>query len=1655
MDVNVKNNRTIGLLVSRLEEAYQTPIWQAVWETVRQHGVNLLCFEGGIWRADSDLERTRNVAYDLAGPSNLDGLIVVTSSVGTASNVPDMVEFCRRYAPLPMISIGMALPGIPSVVVDNAWGIRQVMDHLIEQHGRRRIAFIRGPEGHPEAESRYAAYRDALTAHGLAFDPDLVAPGDFESAGPAIRLLLDERKVTLDALVTANDSMAYHAMQLLRERGIAVPEQVALVGFDDTAAVEFLSPPLTTVRQPIAELGRQAARLLLTMLDGGTVPEQTQLPTRMVVRQSCGCVAAAEPADELIDLPLPATPVERRRELADRLRQSMLHDIERISPDQILQMSEAFLDDWDTAQAATWSVAPFEHFLSWLARLEAQQMDEREGMAWQHVLSSLRRVALAWAGSDVAIMRRVEDGLHRAQAILAEMSGRAAAWRHVQQRRHEVALYQASQALMASLDQSALWDALVEHLPAIGIDSFYLALYDPPGDPNTQFPTLWSKLMLAGVKGKRPPLELQEQPFLSRLLLPSSRWLPPPPFALVIEPLHVRNEQLGFVLLQAGPLEGAIYEILRSQISGALKNTFLLEQYHLAGEALSQAYSRVESLVAQRTAQLQVEIKEREQAEARAQRRREWLTRVLNLSKQITQITDRQECLARIYQAVREGLRFDRVALFVYDAENKIFYGTSGTDRRGQMQDESDFHGTNETFEMLLHKPDGVIFTQDYEATFHATELWGADHIMAGVRQHVMTAAWVGDRPVAVLCTDNLISGRIIEEEQVEALRLFSGYAGLAIRNVELLEQVRQTEQQFRSIFENATEGIFQISLRGEMLNANPAMLRLLVATSLDDLKNKYRAPIWLNFVRPDDEAHVRRLLAEQGHVSGFEFQSRRSDGQAIWLLLNAHIVYNGNRRPLYLEGTIQDITEHRQAEQTIQERMLRLELVSQIGQRTIALLDVNDLIRQAVNLIGYTFNYYVVVILLVQGDDLVLQAATLPAMWLLEGQTRLRIGEQGITGWVAAHGEPLLVNDVSQDSHYLGLDEGIETRAELAVPLKFKGQVIGVLDAQSAQLGAFSQLDLFTLQTIADQLAITIENARLYEQAHRRAERLALVNRIGRTVGAVLNLDDLMQAVYRDLHPIFKPDAFFIALYDAEQNMLDFRFQIDQGVLSPPECQLLGQSLTSWVVQNGRPLLVRHLSEERDRLPVSDLWGSMKQADSWLGVPMRISKRQEAESNAVIGVICVQAYRPNVYGEEDQLLLSTIADQVAAAVESARLYEAVQQELAQRKKLEEQLVQAQKMEAVGRLAGGVAHDFNNLLTAIIGYTDMLLGDAAGWAGSDSARADLNEIKKAAHRAADLTRQLLAFGRKQILRPKLLSLNSIIADMENMLRRLIGEDIELVIRPAPVLGMIEADPGQIQQVIMNLAVNARDAMPQGGRLTMETANAELDADYQINHLDVEPGPFVMLAVSDTGIGMDKFVQQRLFEPFFTTKEFGRGTGLGLATVHGIVKQSRGHIFVYSEVGRGSTFKIYLPRVAVEAPSQMNGEPVVALPRGAETILIVEDEDLVRDLAQRVLQRSGYKVLIAADAVQAIRLCDEYAASIDLLITDVVMPGGLSGRDLAEHLKQTRPTTRVLFMSGYTDSTIVHHGMLEEGVMFMQKPFTPLALARQVREMLEK
>ncbi len=786
----------------------------------------------------------------------------------------------------------------------------------------------------------------------------------------------------------------------------------------------------------------------------------------------------------------------------------------------------------------------------------------------------------------------------------------------------------------------------------------------------------------------------------------------------------------------------------------------------------------------------------------------------------------------------------------------------------------------------------------------------------------------------------------------------------------------RQAEERFRSIFENAVEGIYQSTPDGRFISVNPAMGRMFGYASADEMIEAI-SDIGSQFYL--DTAHreeFKRAMEKGDFVAGFETQVRRRDGTKIWISETSRAVRNVIGRVCYYEGTIEDVTSRKRAEA---ERQVSFEIIhaANVTENLDALL---HRIHEALSRVLYAENCFVAL------HDPVAGIFSFPFFAdKYDAAFPPQSMDRSCTSYVFRKGEATLISQgVFDDLVKQGEVElvGTPSPSWLGVPLRTPSATIGVLVVQHyADENAYTHRDLEFLTSVGGQIALAIERKRA-ETALRESE--ARLRVLVEQLPAVLWTTD---------------------------TELRFTSSVGAGLsrlgLKPQE--IVGKSLYEYFQTNDRtfvPIAAHRRALNGESVTFHVEWGSGSYACH--AEPLR-------DGNGVaVGVINMAL------------------------------------DITDRKQLEAQLRQAQKMEAVGRLAGGIAHDFNNLLMVIQGYTELLL-DRLG--GEHPLRRNAEQIHDASQRAAGLTRQLLAFSRKQMLDPQVLNVQDVVSDMEKMLRRLIGEDIELVTMNTRELWWVRADRSQVEQVLLNLAVNSRDAMPNGGKLTIETANVELDSSYSRQAV-VEPGQYVMLAVSDTGTGMDASIQAHVFEPFFTTKEKGKGTGLGLATVYGIVKQSGGYIWVYSEAGKGATFKVYLPRVSGEEHAAPKKVDVKVSKHGCETILLVEDEKGVRDLAREYLAQEGYDVLEAQNAEDALKLARTHAGGIQLLFTDVVM-AGMSGRQLAEEMQKLRPGIRVLYMSGYTDEAIVHHGLLGRGMVLLQKPFTLNSLALKIRETLDR
>jgi PAS domain S-box-containing protein len=936
---------------------------------------------------------------------------------------------------------------------------------------------------------------------------------------------------------------------------------------------------------------------------------------------------------------------------------------------------------------------------------------------------------------------------------------------------------------------------------------------------------------------------------------------------------------------------------------------------------------------------------------------------------------------------------------------------------------------------------------------------------------------------------------------------------------------LRESEERFRGLYENATIGLYRTTPVGRILMANPAAVRMLGYDSFDELAQLDLEK--MGFASGYPRSAFRQRLESEGVITGLENAWIRKDGSTIFVRESARAIRDEKGKVLYYDGTFEDITERRRAEQ-VQAAIYR---ISEAAQATQNLDELFGLIHAIIGELMPAENFYIGLY------DASLDLLIVPYhVDEYDSAWTSRQPGQGLTGYVLRTGKPLLATPEIFE-HLVETGEVVPLGAPgvdwLGVPLKAQhGETIGIMAVQTyTEAVRLTERDKDILAFVSTQVAMVIERKQAESQRDATLEALQESERKFRTFieqstegiilvdeqGAIIEWNRAQERIWG----VKRDKAIGEPLWEV-------LFRVTTPERQSPDRREYFKTVVLDALRTGQsPIFNRSLEAELCRpdgerrfvqqtvFPIKTDKGH-RVGSVTHDVTER--KRAEAERERLLAQIQEQAQRVQQIMDtvpEGVLLLDAgavagwhvvlanpVAEKVLAVLASdaremlthlgdrpladllaspphgawhevrvsgpppqtfeviARPIEAgpaaggwalVVREVTQDRENQRRVQQQERLAAIGQLTAGIAHDFNNLLTAINGFAEL---GRMQFPQDAPVQELLGKVIHSGRRAADLIRQLLIFSRKQTVEPIVLNINEAVSSMDKMLRRVIGEDVDLAVVLAPGLWPVKVDPTQIEVVILNLAVNARDAMPRGGRLTIETSNLTLGEDYVAGHMGTQPGEHVLLAVSDTGVGMSDEVKAHLFEPFFTTKEPGQGTGLGLSTVFGIVKQSGGNIWVYSEEGQGTTFKIYLPRVTESAQPASRLESRQDMPSGSETILLVEDADSVRELVRRTLQNRDYTVLEARNGQEALQIAGRHTGPIHLLLTDVIMPG-ISSKTLIEQVTQAYPDVKVLLMSGYTDNTITQYGVLKPGVAFLQKPFGPLDLARKVRRVLDE
>ncbi len=1075
---------------------------------------------------------------------------------------------------------------------------------------------------------------------------------------------------------------------------------------------------------------------------------------------------------------------------------------------------------------------------------------------------------------------------------------------------------------------------------------------------------------------------------------------------------------------------------------------------------------------------------------------------MFEISQAISTSADLESLLKLIHQAIQKVVYADNCFVALYDEQNDTLNVQFFVDKYDPVPSPQKM-GKSCTAH-VFHTGEALLIDQEL---FDQLEAQGKVELVGQP-----SPSWVGvplkspAKALGVMVVQHYQDEQAYSQRDLEFLTTVGSQIAVAIERKQAEQALRESEEKYRTILESITDSYYEIDLNGNLTFFNSALVRLLgySAEELMGMNNR-------QYAEPEQAKRgfeaLQQMYSTGAEVAELDWELIRKDGTRRYVEASATLRRDAAGSILGFRGVARDVSERKRAEEMQARRathaLFRADVAAALALTSAPL---REMLEGSVKAIVEHLDAAFARIWTLNAEQEVLELQVSAGMYthVDGGHARIPVGAFKI-GKIAQERIPHITNEVQTDprvsDHEWARREGMVGFA--GYPLIVADRLLGVMALFSRSKLPEDTLDAFA--SVVDLISQGIERKRAQEALRESEERYR---------DLVENAQDIIYS--QDLKGNYtssnKAGEEITGYTLAESLELNFTQTIAPEYLEKAQemlaRKLAGEDVTAYeleliakdghrvpievntrlVMQDGVPVgingIARDITERKadeaelrrlaaaveqtaDSIVITDTEGTIEYVNpaferitgyskqEALGQNPRLLKTGKTDpavyrnlwETITAGEVWIgQLVNRRKDGTEfhERATISSVHDETGKVVN----FIAVKQDTTAQMQLEEQLRQSQKLEAIGQLAGGVAHDFNNLLTVIGGYSSILLSKLP----PDSPYlSSVEEIKKAGDRAGALTRQLLAFSRKQILQPKILDLNAVVTDLGKMVRRLIGEDIDLLTTTSAVLGKVKADPGQIEQVLLNLIVNARDAMPQGGKLTIQTSNVTLSSEHARRH-DVQPGSYVMLAVSDNGCGMDAALQARIFDPFFTTKASGKGTGLGLATVYGIVKQSGGNIWVYSEPQKGSTFKIYLPRVdqAGEAEEAQIAQPV---PLGTETVLMVEDEDQVRSILKHILEEQGYQVLAAANGPEALSISQDLDLDISLMITDVVMPH-MSGRELAERVLEFRPHLPVLFMSGYTDDAIVHHGLLDEKLNFIQKPFDSAGVARKVREVLD-
>ena len=1565
----------IGYLTPWIYGPIGHTLWEAIDDMARQHDANLVCFPGGYLHSSDQPVGLYSAVYDLITEKDIDGLILRSDTLATHVSPEEFEDFCRKYRALPMVSISRTLEGIPSVQVDNEQGMYDAVTHLIESHGLGRIAFIRGTEGSQEAEGRYRGYTRALAEHELSLDPDLVVPGDFTLTRgvEAIDVLLGQRKLSpgksFDAIAAANDNMALGAVEALHARGVRVPGDIPIVGFDNTGAAKYASQPLTTVHNPLYEAGQQATELLLAQMEGRDVPESVLLPCDLIIRQSCGCPlplvarAAVSPAISVSTEKTTTALSPQRKSILPDLLQAIEGSFRGVNPEWAEWLLDAFIDEMEKASEGA--------FLTALGRvLDHSEVSGLDVFLWQDALSALRRCVLPYLSHDDAT--RAEDVLGQARVLVGEMAQR------IQGRQVALLTTQArlfsdiEHTLPAKFDMAELLDATVQVMRTIGIPSCCIMAFGEAQTSEEQ-----AKLFLAyDEEENRVDLHPDGHPLSSRRLLLDGLLSPERRRTLVLEPLHLQDGRLWFMLLEVEPLQGDICQALRAQLSSAFEGVLLLRARQETEEALARAYAEVEKQVQERTAELQQEIAERERAEADRERlvraleqRSRCLQAATEVSHAASSILDPDELIRRAVEVVREWLSLYYAGLFLVDQTDEWAMLQAGTGEAGQQMVEHRYTiQVNEDTNVgwcIANQQARIVSASDGENAL-------AENPLLPETLSELALPLISRGQAIGAMTFQSSDESAFSEEDVAVFQTMADQLANAIVNARLFDRAQRELTNRREIEDALKHRLEQLAALSQ---ASQAMTTFLepdqVLGEIVSLANDVVDSDYTGVILVDETNNIGQSVENLPGVKALEYRVRE-DGLTRWIVRHRRAVVideidqdgtvfpsqgegaPSKANPLIVEAKIKSFAglplmvkdrllgalylhslrpnafggqlfllsafanqvaiaiENARLFQNEQQQTQRLGLLVEVARIAATTLDADALLQAVADSIFRHFDYPRVGLFTLDenGRELILRGRSASTITVEEmavpGIYRLPI-EQGISGYVARTGKSHLAPDVSTDPYFANPTKA-PTASALGVPILDADRVMGTVLVESENPAAFDSSDLSLMEAVADSVAVGLRNAWLHQETQRRVEELTLLNRISIGPGIALDLDTMIKDTFENLHGLVKADRISFIAIDIDEGL----WKITNSWAASELTSHTGESgslkdagVELKSLAAGQPFAI---SDTTTDLRIKGTLGIYRalQVRSALLTPVQVGGRL----HGVLGFTTQDERR--VWHPDEIRFSETIANQMALVMENAHLFEETQL------RAEELAIALARLEELDHLKDefiqNVSHELRSPLALVRGYAEMLDAGELGELAPDQ-QMPVAVIARRARMLSDLVKDITMILEAEVSPPDPepvpwdeLAQNAV-EDFQ-----VAAHQAELTIEAeiAPALPPVCGAPTYVRRVLDNLLGNAVKFTPAGGTITVRLYREE---------------EFVALEVSDTGVGIPDDKLTRIFDRFYqvdgsASRRFG-GMGLGLALVREIVEAYKGRVMVESQVGEGSTFKALLP--VFNEPKKICGE----------------------------------------------------------------------------------------------------------------------------------